>query len=126
MTLKELTSDGNIYHLQAPEGVLLPYITYFKVSDVVDPFTTGYGYRNTLIQFNCHAATDLQAQSMADQLADAMRTLAGNPGAGLIVYGQTVKHVLPQSYSITMGEGLGDNGNDCYLAFFEVVVGFTH
>jgi len=35
-----------------------------------------------------HAVTDVAAQAIADTMADMMRTLAGNTGAVLMVYGR--------------------------------------
>jgi hypothetical protein len=125
MTLASFTSDGKLHHLQAPQGVVLPYATYFKVSDPVETFTTGYGFRRALVQINYHAETDIEAQKSADLLADAMRTLAGAGGAILTIYNQQALHVLPHSFSITIGEGLGDNGRDCWLASFELDIAFT-
>jgi hypothetical protein len=124
-TLPELLSDGRLHHLQAPQGVKLPYVTYFKVADPVETFTTAYGYRRALVQFNCHAATDARAQTIADTFCDTMRTLGGNAGAPLTVYGQRALDVLPHSFTIEIGEGLGDGGNDCWIASFEVEISYT-
>ena len=70
-SLQSLTSDGKLHHLQAPESTLLPYATYFKVSEVVEQWTTAYGQRRSTVQFNLHAQTDVQAQIIADQMAAA-------------------------------------------------------
>lgn len=125
MSLAALFSDGRLHHLQAPENTLLPYGTFFKVSDVVEQFTTAYGLRRATLQINVHAETDSQAQAIADSLADQMRTLGGNAGAKLNIYGSTSLHVLPESFGIEIGEGLAPQGKDCWLCFFEIDVLYT-
>jgi len=37
-----LFSDGQCHHVTTAEETLLPYCTFFKVSDVTEAFTTGY------------------------------------------------------------------------------------
>ena len=105
---------------------MLPYGTYFKVSDVVETFTTGYAFCKATLQFNVHAETDSQAQNIANQLAQTMRTLGSNVGASLLIYGQLSLSVLPNSFGIQIGEGLGNGGKDCWLCFFTADVTYIN
>ena len=55
-----------------------------------------------------------------------MRTLGSNTGARLIVYGDDALSVLPQTFMVALGEGLGDEGKDCWIASIEVKVDYLH
>lgn len=123
--LPSLFPDGQLHHKVAPEDTPLPYLTFFKVSDVAEQFTTAFALRRATVQFNVHSQTDTQAQNLADQISDSMRTLGGNTGAVLTVYGNLSLMVLPTSFGIDIGEGLGLNGADCWVCHFEAETLFT-
>jgi hypothetical protein len=121
-SLASLLSDGQIHHLSAPENTLLPYATLFKVSDTPELKTTGGFQYLASLQVNVHAQTDAQAQSIADQIAASMRTLNGYAGPTPIVYGAPALMVFPEDFGIEFGEGLGPNGQDCWVCHFTVSI----
>src|SRR5882672_4241119 len=74
-SLQTLTGVSKLYHLSAPEGTLLPYATYFLVSDAVDTRTTAGKVLKATVQCNIHADTDAQAKAVADDFSDALDTI---------------------------------------------------
>ena len=121
--MQALTSDGNLWHKQAPEELDLPYATFFLVSEVPEIWTTAYPWLMATIQVNCHAMTDEAALDMALTIRSALGKSPAQPsGAPLIINGAEVTHVLPAGSGIDIGEGLGPRGRDCWVAFetFEI------
>lgn len=103
-------SDGVLYYSQAPEGVELPYATYFGVSEDTEIITTSCQSRRSAVQFNLHATTPAEALSLARSLRIAINQ------APLLVSGRRVWHVQPDSLTPPMvGEGLGPDGEDCWV-----------
>ena len=124
-SLQALFSDGQAHHLSAAEETLLPYLTYFKVSDTVDIYTTAGTVHAASVQFNVHAATDAQAQSIADQLADALNTVKQHADLPIVVYGQNAVHSLPKDFGVQFGEGLAPHGQDCWIVHFSIDVPYV-
>ena len=106
-----LSADGRVWFKVAPQESALPYATFFQVSDVVGTWTTNYPFKQASVQFNFHAIT----AAAAEQLGESFRALFR--GAPLIVGSGLVCHVLPNGSGIDIGEGLGPNGQDCWIAF---------
>lgn len=108
--LRQLVSDGTLWHKSAPEDVSLPYATCFVVSDSVESNTTGFQLKRTSLQINLHAATDLEAMTIALAVRSALTM------APIGINGQAACHVLPDGDGIDVGEGLGPAGRDCWVA----------
>lgn len=108
--MSPLVSDGQLHHLSAPEGVQLPYATFFLVADPVESNTTGFQLKRSAVQINLHAATDLEAATIGLAVRDALTM------APLMVGDQTTAHVLPDGDGLEVGEGLGPDGRDCWIA----------
>lgn len=108
--VQALTSDGRLWHAVASEPVPEAYCTFFLVSEVPEIQTTAYREYRSTIQVNCHAPTDAQARAMGLAIREALI------GAPLVIGGQDVMHVLPDTPGIAVGEGLGAGGRDCWIA----------
>lgn len=105
------SSDGALWHLEAPETTGLPYVTYYLVSEDCEDNTTGFQAYRSSVQFNAHAATGAAAWALAKALRQAIK------GAPLIVGGNAVWHVLPDSMvAPQVGEGRGPDDSDCWIA----------
>lgn len=114
-----LTTTGVIWHKEAPEGALLPYATFFLVSDTAETQTTGYAQKRAAIQVNLHHNTDAAARAMWIAFRQAVRK------APLTIGGSAVMHCLPDGDGIDIGEGLGPQGQDCWLAFQVLDIPYT-
>ena len=110
-------SDGKLWLKVAPQESPLPYLTYFMVSDVPETWTTDYPLKRSKVQVNAHAVTAAEAQALGESFRSIFR------GAPLIVGSGTVCHVLPNGSMIDVGEGLGPDGQDCWIAseLFDIV-----
>jgi hypothetical protein len=125
--LTALVTGGKLWHLEAGEnGDVEPYLTYFKVSELVTTFTTGYAYYTTTLQINVHHWLPILAEAIAWQIAQALSSLGSAGGAVLTIHGTSSIHVLPDSFNTQLGEGLGTQGRDCWLCSFEIEVPWTH
>jgi hypothetical protein len=126
-SLQALVTGGQLWHLEAPETATIePYLTFFRVSEVPVTWTTGYAYRESTIQFSLHATTAESAESIARTISDAMSTIGGSgAGATFTIHGQDSIHVLPDSFSTALGEGLGTGGRDCWICSFVATVPWT-
>lgn len=112
-SLRSLTSDGELYHPEAPQGTELPYVTVSEVSDTVSDRTTGSGaVRHVSLQFNCLASTDADAKSMGRSVAEAFdRSQAGI--GGLDGWGLRLSEC--NSGLLTKGEGFAPGGKTCFI-----------
>lgn len=117
--LQALTSDGLLWHTEAEEGTDLPYVEFFKVSEPNDSLTTVFLVPRAKVQFNCYAATDVQAMAIRDAL------MTGFSRAPLSVNGQAVLHCIPGDPIEDKAEGKGPRGHDCYAAMFTLDVLMT-
>jgi hypothetical protein len=114
-SLHPLVSDGRIWHVQASEGVPLPYLTYFVVSESERPGrTTGYYHLDALVQISAHAETDVAAAAIRDAVRDAIED------ARLVVEGSPVMWCLPGDQRLMIGDGKGPDGTDCWIGAVEV------
>lgn len=105
------TSDGYLWHLEAPETTDLPYATYFLVSEDVEQESTAFQSYRALVQINVHTETSGEAWQLVKSIRDALK------GAPLVVDDNAVWHVLPDSLIAPQtGEGLGPDGADCWVA----------
>lgn len=121
-TLQALVTGGLIWHLEAAENAdVEPYVTFFRVSEVPVTWTTGYAFRETVVQFNVHHFQAATAESIAYTIASALASIPG-PGATLTIHGVSSISVLPDSFNTQIGEGLGTGGRDCWLCSFEVTI----
>jgi hypothetical protein len=117
--MQALTSDGRLWHVEAPEDIRLPYATFFLVSDVAEIWTTAYDWQRCSVQLNFHAPRVADARSMAKAFRVAVK------GAPLTIDGSPVAHVLPDGETLEIGEGLGNDGQDCWIAAQVLDVPFT-
>ena len=93
----------------------MPYLTFFLISEPEkDGRTTAYYILDAALQFSAHAATDAQAASLRNSVRDAIA------GATLSVEGNPVWYCLPGGQQLTVGEGRGPNGLDCWIATVDV------
>lgn len=103
-----------LYHKSAPEnGNVLPYATFFMVSNVNEAPTTGspgFDMYRTVVQFNFHDSTDVAAESWSKTFRQYARL------APLSINGSPVMHVLTDSIGLDEGEGLAPYGKDCWVA----------
>jgi hypothetical protein len=114
-----LTSDHLLWAYEAPETTLLPYATVILVSEPVETWTTSYAVYRSTIQVNLHANTTAAARTLAGQIRLG---LANQP---LVITGQSVMLILPDSSALQIGEGLGPNGQDCWVAIETFAALFT-
>jgi hypothetical protein len=125
--LQALVSLGRISHKTAAENAsVMPYMTFFLVSNVLGTPTTSYGYWEAVVQFNVHHYLPGLALTLAKKIADAMSSVKPGGGAQLWIEGTPAIHVLPESFSVDEGEGLGLNGRDCWVCMFTVSIPFTN
>ena len=129
--LQSLVTGGKLWHKSAPENASVePYATFFLVSEVPVTFTTAYTYWESTFQINIHHYVPQLAVSLAKQISDGLNSLkpAGVvPGSAQIqIFGENAIHVLPGSFGVDEGEGLGLNGRDCWICHFEVVIPWTN
>ncbi len=108
--VNSLMSTPTLWHKQAPETVLLPYATVFLVSEPVETWTTGFPMLRSTVQVNLHANLPVTARSIGRAFRSNLK------GAGLIIGGSSVMHVLPVGSAVDIGEGLGPNAQDCWVA----------
>lgn len=109
-SMTALTSDRNLWAYEAPETTGLPYATVLLVSEPVDTWTTSYPVYRSTIQINLHANTAGAARTLAAQFR------SGLENQPLVINGQAVMHILPDSSALQVGEGLGPKGLDCWVA----------
>ena len=120
--LQALVTGGRLWHRSAPENASVePYLTYFRVSEDITTWTTGYGYYESVFQFNVHHSLPGLAESIAFQIADAMNTIKSGE-IPLQIRGSQAIHVLPGSFGVEEGEGLGYGGRDCWICHFDVTI----
>lgn len=117
--MQALTSDGKLWHRTAAEDTQLPYATVFLVSEVDETWTTSYAFDRASMQINVHAATDAAARAAAIAIRAAFH------GVPLVIAGVNVAHVLPDTHGIEIGEGLGPNGRDCWVAIEVFDIAFS-
>lgn len=114
-----LTPGNPLWFKESPEGALLPYATFFLVSDVVEIQTTSYAMKRASIQVNFHHSTDSGARALAEAFRVVVRQ------APLSINASPVMHVLPDGDGLDIGEGLGPDGDDCYIAFQTIDCPYT-
>lgn len=115
--LQALTSDGLLWHVEAPEGVDLPYVTFFTVAETErDDRTTGYAYLDSVVQFSAHAETDVEAEAIRKAVRAALKS------ASLSVNGSPAWYCLPGGQSLSRGEGFGPHGSDCWVATVDATI----
>jgi hypothetical protein len=132
--IQSLVTGGKLWHKSAPENASIePYATFFLVSEVPITFTTAYAYWESTFQINIHHNIPQTAIAIAKQISDALNSLkpggvgSVTPGSPQIqVFGQNALSVLPGSFGVDEGEGLGLNGRDCWICHFEVVIPWTN
>jgi hypothetical protein len=124
-TLQALFSDSQLHHKSAPEDTLLPYATYFKVSDVAETLNTAGQVRRASVQFSVHAQTDAQAQSIGDAFSDALNTIKQGAPISINVYGKNAMVSLPGESGINIGEGLAPGAEDCWVFHFTINVPYN-
>lgn len=105
------SADKHLWHMVAPQGALLPYATFFLVSEMVETWTTAYPFWRDAIQINCHASTDISARAAAMTIRDELK------GAILSIDGSNICHCLPTQTGMQIGQKLGPRGEDCWIAF---------
>lgn len=116
--VSSLFGDPKLWHRERAEGESYPYATVFLVADAPEIWTTAYPFRRSSVQLNVHAATDEQALRLALAIRQALATPPfGTLAQSLSINGQAVAHVLPDGDGIDVGEGLGPDGRDCWIAF---------
>lgn len=111
--LQALTSDGNLWNLEAPEGTLLPYAEFFHVSDVGEIYTTAAYFSRIRMQFSFHAQIIDQARAMNRAFVAAFTQ------ADLPLKDCAVLHVLPESHEDAKGIGKGPMGQDSYVSIVD-------
>jgi hypothetical protein len=114
--LRALTSDGKLWHVKASEDVGLPYVVFFAVAEPESDRTTAYAVMDAVVQFNAFAELDADAAALRNAIRDAVRD------APLSVGGDRARHVLPAGQMLTIGEGAGPEGTDCWMASIEVEI----
>jgi hypothetical protein len=126
-SLPTLTSDGKLWEIEAPEGTLFPFAEFFRVSQPVEAYTTGFLMPRCTIQFSFHAANPDTARDMADAFSAAYTYLGdgASPNSQLTIGGVPVLHVLPGEPSSAKGEGKGPQGQDSYMEMLEIDVLFA-
>lgn len=115
--LKALVSDGRLHHAEAPETTDEPYATCLLVAETErDGRTTDGLILDSLVQISVHAETDAQAVDIVQAVRQAVKT------ARLSVRGRAVQHVLAGGQTTGLGEGLGLDGRDCWVATLDVEI----
>lgn len=112
-TLQALTSDGNLWEIEAPEGTLFPYAEFFHISEIGEIYTTREYFSRARFQFNFHAGTIDRARVMERAF------IAAFTQADLPLSPASVLHVLFESEGDDKGIGKGPDGQDSYVAFVE-------
>src|SRR5579859_463502 len=121
-----LVADSRLWHKEAPETTALPYATYFRVAEPVETRTTGYATVRAQLQINLHASTATEAESLAESLRDLLTKTPAQPsGAPLLIGFNPAWHVLDDDISLDEGEGLGPDGQDCWVGYFTLEVLYT-
>jgi hypothetical protein len=115
--LRAMTSDGRLWHAEAPEGVGLPYATYDVTAQPERPGrTTGYYLLDAEATFAAHAATDAQAsairRAIRDAIDEAVLTVEGGPSWAC----------RPGDQWVGIANGLGPEGSDCWRATVNVSI----
>ncbi len=116
--LQAQVADGKLWHVEAPETTDLPYLTYFAVSEPEGPRSTAYYMLEPTIQISAHASTDSAAAVLRNAVRDAIQS------AVLQVGPNTAWYCLPGGQQLTIGEGRGPNGSDCWMATVDVDIPF--
>jgi hypothetical protein len=75
-----------------------------------------------VVRFAVHDVTAAGAETIAWQLAQAMSSIGGTGGTSFAIHGESSIHVLPESFDLQLGEGLGAGGRDCIICAFAVSV----
>lgn len=115
--IKATLGSPLLWHVEAPEGVRLPYVTYFLIAEPDLPGrTTSFYHLDALVQINAHAETDAAAADIRDAIRAAIE------GAPLVIGGNPAWHVLPGDEFTAIGEGRGADGADCWVSGVEVSI----
>lgn len=106
-----IASDKNLWHGEAKIGTVLPYSTFFLVSEGPEAWTTAYAIMKATVQVNCHAATDQSAREAARTIRDSLRD------APLSIAGERVMSVLPDRSGMELSKDVGPEGQDVWIAY---------
>lgn len=115
-SLKSLTYDGMLWYPEAPVGVITPYAIMFLISATVAAKTTKYTTCHDMYQISVYA--DQKDDAMALGLAAAVwfdRKKVYQSGDDLI-------QTQTGDVRLELAKGLGLNGADAWMGFFEVEV----
>lgn len=124
--LQQLVTGGALWHLEAPEDAAVePYATFFLVSMAPRDWTTGYAIWQAVIQINIHHSLPASAAYLAQAFADALNSIRVTELPQIFVQGTQAMSVFPESFGIELGEGLGTQGRDCWVAHFTVSLPWT-
>jgi len=121
---QELTTDGRLWLDQAPEETPLPYATIVGVSEIAEVWTTNYPIVRAVVQIALHGDTAVEAGALLGEVTALLGKSSDLPaGAALSVAGSAVMHVIQGDFSVHVGQGLGPDGQDCWVAIqlFDVV-----
>ena len=88
--------------------------------------TTGYFLWEATIQFNIHHNLAGTALYVATQFMDALNSIRSTAAPQIFVQGTQAIQVLPESLGIELGDGLGQNGRDCWIAHFTISLPWTY
>jgi len=117
--LKALLSDGKLWLDEAPQGTVLPYATFTRVSEVMEDRTTAFRKFRAIVQFSLHHWTPKRAKDLCYAFETAFT------GAPLVAFNTPVLHCLPGNPLSALGEGKGDRGRDCRIEMIEFEILYT-
>ncbi len=114
--LPSLTSDGILWYSEAPVGTVLPYAVLFLIAAVPVARTTSYDVFHSVYQLSIYT----------DQKDSAM--ILGLEAAGAFdrknIVDDRVNDILIQTQSgdvrVELAKGLGPNGVDAWMGFFNI------
>ena len=101
------------------------YATFFLVSMVPIARTTGYFLWEATIQFNIHHNLAGTALYVATQFMDALNSIRSTAHLKSSCRAPR-QSSSAQSLGIELGDGLGQNGRDCWIAHFTISLPWTY
>lgn len=115
-SLTSLTYDGILWYSEAPVGVITPYAVMFPVSSVSTGRTTNYTVCHDVYQLSIYASNKDDAMALSQAAA------IGFDLKNVYQSGDDLIQTQTGDARIELAKGLGIDGEDAWMGFFEIEV----
>lgn len=110
---------GRFFLDEAPEGTVLPYVTFMLVGRTPEPTTGDLETTLSLVQFSIHDRLPSGCEAIAKVLRATFQK------AALAIGGPATGHCLRSAEGLTKAEGKGPGGKDCRVHTIDFEIWFS-